>query len=520
MVEAAVPIQERKIDRQNIADRFRTAWELYQQSIEPAAGVNITGVVRLFLKSVFRPEAFDRNDYTSAVDKQLVHKLQMPLIPNNCVVTDDMLKEGEQELVEQILRHKPVLVENAQQTINALAASGDLTIWTVGDYLRSRHTLPDELIGSEKGELKGSGHQLWKLWSAGLANREDVDVCVADNKLAEVMRQVYTKEGNGVSHFVFFDDSFENLEAVKRIVDEENLIRSAMNEDELRVDVVLVNQGRKAVKEPPKFSQDGSLVRYHVINSFGQATETVKELTGNKDKKEVAIFCDFDGVVTNNTQVRSEWDVMAVSAVDKLVEKGTLHNPQKDKLNTISSDDLRWAKVEGFVAEARKRGLRIGVKNGAYDLLHPGHVVGFTNAKDSCDVLIVLLNSDASIREYKGVKTHVARPIDIEEDRAAVLLGLEAVDAVVVFEEANPAKMLELIKPDVYISSKEYENSQAAEFQAARQLGIEVVYTDVQAGLSTSHKVETVIRGFLNAVGNHSPEAEHAAVLLRQIAGI
>src|SRR5436189_4458510 len=98
-----------------------------------------------------------------------------------------------------------------------------------------------------------------------------------------------------------------------------------------------------------------------------------------------------------------------------------------------------------FVAAARGAGRRIVFTNGVFDLLHPGHLRYLQAARRHGDLLIVGLNSDASVRRYKGP----LRPINAETDRAEVLDALECVDAVCVFDEDTPADIIRRVRPDV-----------------------------------------------------------------------
>src|SRR3954454_11931624 len=97
--------------------------------------------------------------------------------------------------------------------------------------------------------------------------------------------------------------------------------------------------------------------------------------------------------------------------------------------------------------EMRERGGRVGFTNGCFDLLHPGHVSYLQTARSLGDALVVALNSDASVRKVKGP----SRPIVPERDRATVLEALESVDAVVVFGEDTPVRLMRELRPAVYV---------------------------------------------------------------------
>ena len=104
-----------------------------------------------------------------------------------------------------------------------------------------------------------------------------------------------------------------------------------------------------------------------------------------------------------------------------------------------------------LVAGLRKDNkIKIVTTSGAFDILHPGHVKLLSQAKSYGNVLIVCLNSDKSIKKYKSIN----RPINNQDDRALMLSAIEFVDYVCVFNESDPRKILDQIKPDFHVKSK------------------------------------------------------------------
>lgn len=91
--------------------------------------------------------------------------------------------------------------------------------------------------------------------------------------------------------------------------------------------------------------------------------------------------------------------------------------------------------------------------NGAFDIIHVGHVRNLEFCKSQGDILIVGLNSDSSIKKYKSEK----RPIISEKERAEVLSGLSSIDYIFIFDEELPINFLEKIKPDVHVKGSEYK---------------------------------------------------------------
>ena len=126
--------------------------------------------------------------------------------------------------------------------------------------------------------------------------------------------------------------------------------------------------------------------------------------------------------------------------------------------------------------------------NGCYDLLHPGHVRLLEQARSMGDFLILALNSDASVRRSKGP----SRPVLRESERAEVALALEAVSAVVFFDEETPRELISLVLPEILVKGADWSHFVAgrAEVEAA---GGKVVTLPLEAGYSTTNIVEAIL---------------------------
>ncbi|HID95157.1 MAG TPA: D-glycero-beta-D-manno-heptose 1-phosphate adenylyltransferase [Candidatus Latescibacteria bacterium] len=140
----------------------------------------------------------------------------------------------------------------------------------------------------------------------------------------------------------------------------------------------------------------------------------------------------------------------------------------------------------------KSEGKRVIFTNGCFDILHRGHVHYLKKAKARGDVLIVGLNSDSSVRRLKGE----GRPIIPEEDRAAVLAGLEAVDYVCIFEEETPARLISKLVPDLLVKGSDWAPDQIVGRDTVTSAGGEVLTIDELPSISTSSIIERIVERY------------------------
>ena len=139
---------------------------------------------------------------------------------------------------------------------------------------------------------------------------------------------------------------------------------------------------------------------------------------------------------------------------------------------------LRWRE------ELRRSGRLLAVTNGCFDLLHRGHAVYLERARAEADALLVLVNSDASVRALKGP----TRPLQCQEDRAFLLCALKPVDKAVIFDSPRCDRELELLAPDVYVKGGDYtaENLDPGERKALEKAGSRLVFVSFVPGHSST----------------------------------
>ena len=148
-------------------------------------------------------------------------------------------------------------------------------------------------------------------------------------------------------------------------------------------------------------------------------------------------------------------------------------------------------KIASFCATLREAGATVVFTNGCFDILHAGHVRYLEQAKSYGDILVLGLNTDASVRENKGPR----RPINSERDRAAVVGALRAVDYVVLFGEKTAETIIEKVHPDVYVKGADYEGKPLPEADVVRRWGGRVAFVPMVAGRSTTNVIEKIQEG-------------------------
>ena len=149
---------------------------------------------------------------------------------------------------------------------------------------------------------------------------------------------------------------------------------------------------------------------------------------------------------------------------------------------------LDWPESAELCETWKAQGHKVVFTNGCFDLLHPGHIQYLSDAKALGDKLIVGLNTDDSISRLKGS----ARPINPLGDRAFMLMGLKAVDAVVAFAEDTPRQLIALLLPDVLVKGGDYKPDDIVGASEVREHGGEVVVVPFLEGYSSSRLIERI----------------------------
>lgn len=166
----------------------------------------------------------------------------------------------------------------------------------------------------------------------------------------------------------------------------------------------------------------------------------------------------------------------------------TRNGPSGDLLHsgilTIEEAILRFGRE-------KRNGRRVVFTNGCFDLLHPGHIRSLEHARSLGDALIVGLNSDASVRQLKGE----GRPVIPELERAEILAALECVDAVLIFDDLTPQRVIAALLPDVLVKGGDWPGDKIVGREEVEAAGGRVVLAPVVAGYSTTEILKKIRDG-------------------------
>jgi D-glycero-beta-D-manno-heptose 1-phosphate adenylyltransferase len=157
-------------------------------------------------------------------------------------------------------------------------------------------------------------------------------------------------------------------------------------------------------------------------------------------------------------------------------------------MRTAASKILARAELSKILVEEKRRGKKVVLANGCFDLLHAGHIRYLEGARREGDVLVVGVNADASVRALKGP----GRPILDETARARMVAALRAVDYVLLFAEPNVEALLEEIRPDVHAKGTDYTQETVPERAIADRLGIRVAIVGDPKNHSTRQLLEDI----------------------------
>jgi D-beta-D-heptose 7-phosphate kinase/D-beta-D-heptose 1-phosphate adenosyltransferase len=160
-------------------------------------------------------------------------------------------------------------------------------------------------------------------------------------------------------------------------------------------------------------------------------------------------------------------------------------------IQAIPSKILTVSELQKQAVRWRLQDKKIVFTNGVFDILHEGHIASLSEAASYGDILVVGLNSDASVRRLKGPD----RPVNREESRALLLASLVMTDVIVLFEEDTPRELITSLMPDILVKGGDYSIEQIAGAREVLAAGGEVKIAAIIEGISTTGLIEKMRKG-------------------------
>ncbi|MDD2906440.1 MAG: D-glycero-beta-D-manno-heptose-7-phosphate kinase [Sulfurimonas sp.] len=236
-------------------------------------------------------------------------------------------------------------------------------------------------------------------------------------------------------------------------------------------------------------SEDGIATYDNELKVFPTVAKEVFDVTGAGDTVIASIA--FALCAGKNIQESAKFANLAAGVVVGKIGSATVSIAEIEEYEATLHKSTSDAHIKSFedidaiVKRTRANGKKVVFTNGCFDILHVGHVKYLQIAKSFGDILIVGLNSDASVSRLKGP----TRPINIAQDRAYLLAALEAVDFVVPFSEDTPLELIKMIRPDVLVKGGDYEGKEVVGTEFAGELKL-VDFVDGKSTTKTIQKIQ------------------------------
>ncbi len=235
-----------------------------------------------------------------------------------------------------------------------------------------------------------------------------------------------------------------------------------------------------------------SVIEKSKATHFPANAEEVYDVSGAGD----TVVASFAACIAANIDIQTAAEFANINAGIVVKKSGTasietkeiysIFN-QRNKPNT-ENKVFKILNIQKIVLEWKNKGLKVGFTNGCFDILHSGHIESLKHASNNCDKLIVALNSDISIKKIKGKD----RPVQDELSRVKIISSLSIVDAVILFNEETPIKLIKKIKPDYLIKGADYIISDIVGSDIIDSWGGKVIRSKLVKNISTSKLISNI----------------------------
>ncbi len=199
-------------------------------------------------------------------------------------------------------------------------------------------------------------------------------------------------------------------------------------------------------------------------------------------------------LISMNMDINEICKIANIAAGIVVSKFGTATVSSNELISEISKDsDYKLQSVKTLkyiIKDLKEKGKKVVFTNGCFDLIHVGHISSFKEAKKFGDVLIVAVNSDASVKSNKGD----LRPIINQKDRIEMVSSLEMVDYVVLLEDKNPSKLIKELQPDISVKGEDWKNKEVPEKKILESYGGEIKFIKLNPNHSTTSIIEKILK--------------------------
>lgn len=389
-------------------------------------------------------------------------------------------RDKEAENVKIMLKKKGIkskLIETDNPTIVKARVIGQQQQLLRIDYEKTNPVNPKKILSVLKREVQKHDAIIISDYAKGMISKETIKnivieagkkLVVADPKHKDI------KFYEGVSIITPNEKEAFELAGVEKDVSISKLLR--ILEDKIKGKVVLT-RGEKGIA----FLKDEELIEIPTL------AKEVFDVTGAGD----TVISTLTLALASGADL-GEAANLANQAAGIVVGKfGTATVGVKELIEKIEKEDTKIKsrnEIEIICRELKKSGKKIVFTNGCFDILHIGHLKLLQKAKSFGDILVLGLNTDASVQRYKGPE----RPVIPERQRAEMLAALSVVDYISLFDEDTPVELIKKVKPDVHVKGGDYRKEDLPETKIVEKYGGRVEIIKFIDGWSTTHIIKKI----------------------------
>ena len=303
-----------------------------------------------------------------------------------------------------------------------------------------------------------------------------IELCKKENKII-----IVDPKGENFNKYKFANiltPNFKEFEAVVGHCNDENeiIVKGLRLVKKLNLESLIITRGKNGLTLINKDKK---------VQYFTAKAKDVFDVTGAGDTLIATLAL---GLSKNISLLKSI--EFANFVAGKVVGKFGTSYINYEELNDNYALHLKKPKLEEIIKNKKKEGKKIVFTNGCFDILHPGHLKCFREAKEFGDILIVAINSDKSVKKIKGSK----RPINKLQDRINMLRYINSIDFIIDFSEKTPIKLIKSLIPDVLVKGNDYKVEEIVGADFVMDRGGSVKLIELEKSYSTTNIIKEMKR--------------------------